>query len=86
MSVPPSSESGAVVAEIEAILETCREEDENYERCNAPAEFILWGKLLPSDALGPRCYDHAAKHVGHGALGDPAWAIFDLRRVARIRA
>ena len=52
--------------------ETCHEElgaDHNFKRCNRPAEFILWGKLLPPEALGPRCYTHAADHVGDQALG-----------------
>lgn len=59
---------------------TCREWIEaKADCCNAPAEFILWGKLIPPDGLGPKCYDHAAAHVGHRALGDPSWAIVDLR-------
>ena len=61
------------------LVTSCREYLENGERCWAPAEFILWGKMLPQDAFGPRCYDHAAAHVGHRALGDPSWAIADLR-------
>lgn len=61
--------------------EWCREDlgpEANYNRCGAPAEFILWGKLLPPEALGPRCYDHAAAHVGHLALSDPSYAIYHL--------
>ena len=58
------------------VIEYCREvlpeEEQSLEpggdRCQKRAEFILWGKLLP-EALGPRCYDCAAKHVGHRALG-----------------
>lgn len=46
-----------------------------------PAEFILWGKLLPPEALGPRCYDHAARQVGHRALNDPSYAIYHLPRI-----
>lgn len=65
------------------LLTCCREVDEDGERCAAPAEFILWGKLIPADGLGPRCYDHAAKHVGAYALGDPSWAIADLRPLTR---
>jgi hypothetical protein len=66
---------------------TCREWcDEKINRCNEPAEFVLWGKLFPPDALGPRCYDHAAKWAGHRALGDPAWAIIDLRPLLRLLA
>ncbi len=57
---------------------TCREWVEN-DRCNAPAEFVLWGKLIDPEGLGPRCYDHAAKWVDHRGLGDPSYAIIDLR-------
>jgi hypothetical protein len=73
-------------ARAEALRETCREwPDGADDRCNAPAEFILWGKLFPPEALGPRCYDHAVEHTGHNM---PArvdqWAVFDLRaRAAR---
>ena len=58
----------------------------NDNRCNAPAEFILWGKLIPPDGLGPRCYDHAAKHIGHRGLtrpGKSGWAVADLRPLIR---
>lgn len=65
------------------VREFCREWPDGGERCNAPAEFILWGKLLPPEALGPRCHDHAAKHVGHRALTDPSWAIFHLAGLYR---
>jgi hypothetical protein len=63
----------------------CREwiGEDKFNHCNAPAEFVLWGKLFPADALGPRCYDHAAAHAGHRALGDPSWAIIDLRPARR---
>ena len=63
----------------------CREwcEDKS-DRCNEPAEFVLWGKLFEPSALGPRCYDHAATHAGHQALGDPSWAIIDLRPALRL--
>jgi hypothetical protein len=67
------------------VREHCREDlgPPSYVRCNEQAEFLLWGKLFPPEALGPRCYEHAAKHAGHRALGDPAWAIFDLRGLTR---
>lgn len=54
--------------------------------CNAPAEFLLWGKLIDPEGLGPRCYDHAAKHIGHHALtphGLTQYALLDLRGLAR---
>ncbi len=55
-------------------------------RCTARAEFILWGKLFKPEALGPRCYDHAASHAGHSGLtrpGKSGWAIADLRPLIR---
>lgn len=66
-----------------AVSESCREEMADGSRCGAPAETILWGKLLPSEAFGPRCYEHAAKHIGGRAVHDPTWAAFDLRRLYR---
>ena len=47
----------------------CREwVEEKADSCGADAEYLLWGKLIPAEGLGPRCYDHAAEHVGHNAL------------------
>jgi hypothetical protein len=61
-------------------MTACREWcEDKANSCGQPAEFVLWGKLFPPEALGPRCYDHAAAHVGHRGLGDPSWAIIDLR-------
>jgi hypothetical protein len=69
-------------------LESCREElgeEADYERCGKPAEFILWGKLFPPEALGPRCYDCATQHVDHRALAPGSgYAIFDLRHVVEV--
>lgn len=63
-------------------LEFCRRRLEpSGEWCGADAEFIVWGKLYPAEALGPRCYDCAAEQVGHRALTDESHAIFHLRRV-----
>lgn len=73
-------------ARAEALRETCREwPDDAFDRCNQPAEFILWGKLFPPEALGPRCYEHAVKHTGHSMPSQvDQWAVFDLRtRAAR---
>jgi len=56
-----------------AATESCREdlgEEGNWERCNEPAEVILWNRELPKEALGPRCHKHAVAHVGEEALGD----------------
>lgn len=68
---------------MQTVIGSCREWlPEKADNCNAPTEYVLWGKLIPTEALGPRCYDHAAEHVGHRALGDPAWAIIDLWKLA----
>jgi hypothetical protein len=66
------------------LVTTCREWV-GTDRCNEPAEFLLWGKLIDAEGLGPRCYDHAAVHVGHRAL-DPnsGYALIDLRPARRI--
>jgi hypothetical protein len=47
------------------------------------ADFILWGKLLPPEALGPRCYDHAEKWVPGVSGRADQYAVFDLRPVRR---
>lgn len=61
----------------------CREWPVNGDRCDAPSEFVLWGKLIPPEGLGPRCYDHAAKHVGHRALSSRSYSLISLRRLAQ---
>lgn len=65
----------------DGLREWCREDLADGERCHAPADFFLWGKMFPAEALGPRCYDHAVEHTHHSM---PArcdqWAVFDLRR------
>lgn len=53
-----------------------------------PAEFILWGKLFPAEALGPACYGHAAEHLPSGALSPMQigqYAVFDLRGLRRVQ-
>jgi hypothetical protein len=70
------------VAAGKIVREGCREElgAPTYEKCWRPAEFVLWGKLIPPEALGPRCYEHAARHVPDDALRPGSdWAILDLR-------
>jgi hypothetical protein len=64
---------------------SCREwKDEKFDRCNAPSEYVLWGKLLPPEALGPRCYDCAVKHVPSSALTNgSSWALINIERLAR---
>jgi len=71
-------------ADYEPVVEWCRELLEDHSRCPNIAEFLIWGKLFPPEALGPRCYDCAAKHVGHRNLGGKQAAILDLRRLARL--
>jgi hypothetical protein len=47
---------------------------------------IIWGKLFPLEALGPRCLDHAAKHIGWASMSRlDQVAVFDLRLVERRR-
>ena len=82
------------MSDIEATMTTlqehvggCREDfgPPTYRLCWKPAEYVLWGKLIPPEALGPRCYDHAAKHLGHQALGVGAnYALINLRDLARV--
>jgi hypothetical protein len=60
--------------------EWCREEDEHGDRCARRAEFLLWGKLFPPDALGPRCHEHAIKHTHYSMPSrTDQWAVYDLR-------
>lgn len=73
-----------LVATIQQHVGGCREwcPDKN-ENCWAPAEFVLWGKLIPTEGLGPRCYDHAAKHVGHDGLRSRSnWAMININDLA----
>jgi hypothetical protein len=60
-------------------LEHCRAcRDERDEIVTA--DFILWGKLLPPEQMGPRCYDHTAGYLGYRAMSQiDQWAVFDLR-------
>jgi hypothetical protein len=62
----------------------CREElgeAHNFSKCWEPTEFILWGKMFPPEALGPKCYDHAAEHLNSRmSLQEiEQIAVFDLR-------
>jgi hypothetical protein len=48
------------------MTEFCRHiVNDEQDHCGKPAEFIVWGKLFPKEALGPRCYDHMADQLGH---------------------
>lgn len=53
---------------------------------NVSADFIFWGKLYPPEALGPKCYDCAAKLLPHAMLGEHTLrqsAVIDLRLFRR---
>lgn len=50
--------------------------------CNEPADFILWGKLVGPDDLGPRCEKHLAKTIPRTMIDQ--CAVVDLRGVNRI--
>lgn len=74
----------SIVAErlAERMSETCREwlEGDISTRCHERAAFIIWGKLSPREALGPRCYAHAVDHLGFNfSYQVDQWAVFDLR-------
>lgn len=64
------------------LREHCREcrDELPYGTPNVPADFILWGKFFEPEAFGPKCYDHAQKHLGHAAMSRiDQYAVFDLR-------
>lgn len=64
--------------------EYCRECRDLEPSVFTPAEFILWGKLFPREALGPRCYEHAASHISPWGMGRiEEYAVYDLRLVNR---
>lgn len=67
-------------------LEFCREWPSGAAApCGKPATVIIWGKLMNREALGPRCDDHAADHIGGDYYSDRLnqWAVFDLRGLVR---
>jgi hypothetical protein len=74
------------LAAIQKHVGGCREElgaEANHNKCRAPAEYVLWGKLIAAEGLGPRCYDHAAKHIGHHGLASRSgWALINLNDLA----
>lgn len=62
--------SSDILSVLQREVGSCREW-KGDNRCGTPSEYVLWGKLLDPEALGPR------------GLGDPGWAIIDLKRLAR---
>jgi hypothetical protein len=71
-------------AALAPLVTTCREWV-GVNRCNEPAEFLLWGKLIPDEGLGPRCYEHAALYIDyHGLYPNSGYALVDLRPARKI--
>ena len=56
------------------------------EWCGKDADMIVWGKLFPPEALGPRCEEHAAEQLGWRTVDDRDVAIFRLRDVMPLSA
>lgn len=79
---PKATDQGGVPQKL-----ACRREfpERSYERCGKPAEFIVWGKLFPKEALGPRCRDCLEDQCGHRAPGDPSYAIYHLPELPALR-
>jgi hypothetical protein len=73
-------DAAATLQAMQRVVGGCREwMDETCRICGEPTEYVLWGKLIPPQGLGPRCYDHAAKWVGAAALAPRSgWALVDL--------
>lgn len=83
-----ADERGTALDEAEATLakvrrEWCREckDEREFGAPGVPADFILWGKLFPPEALGPKCWMHAEKHIGRGMTQIDQWAVYDLRPI-----
>lgn len=65
--------------------ECCRECRDFEPPLYTRADFILWGKLLPPEAMGPKCYDHTADHLGWFAMSRiDQYAVYDLRPVNKL--
>lgn len=76
------SDKESALAVLQRHVGHCREWTDNRP-CNAMAEFLLWGKLIPAEGLGPRCYEHAVKHVGYHALASRSnYALVNLADLA----
>jgi len=64
----------------------CREElgAPSYDKCWEPAEYVLWGKLIPPEGLGPRCYEHARGYIdAHSLASGTTSALIHLGDLAR---
>lgn len=73
------------MAEWSVLDEVCRECRDllPYGDKIPQAEFVLWGKFFPQEALGPRCSGHADKYFPIH-LADQ-YAVIDLRRARQER-
>jgi hypothetical protein len=74
-----------LVDEIRHNVGPCREwVEDKLNICGAPTDYILWGKLIDPDGLGPRCYEHAALHVGHHSALAPrsGYALINVMELA----
>lgn len=68
-------------------MEYCREEinsGDDFRKCLQPARYIIWGKLFPPEALGPRCQFHAVKYFPAYSPEVYQWAVYDLDRQAHV--
>lgn len=59
-----------ILAVLQAHVGGCREElgAPTFEKCWEAAEYVLWGKLIPAEGLGPRCHKHARQHISEQGL------------------
>lgn len=66
------------------IVEWCRHENGDGDRCNAESVVIVWGKLFEAWDLGPRCVDHLPHEVQryYPTRLDQV-AVLDLRGLSR---
>ena len=78
------SEASDQLAVLQRHIGGCREwVEEKHDKCWKPAEYVLWGKLIPSDGLGPRCYEHAQKWIDcHGLRSRSNYALINLSDLA----
>ena len=62
--------------------------EEKANRCGERAVVMFWGKLFDPEALGPRCDEHATKHLNgrywKHLIAD-GWAIMDLTDLYHVR-
>ncbi len=78
-------ESQSILVVLQQHIGGCREwVEEKNDKCWEPAEYVLWGKLIPSEGLGPRCHKHAAEHIDHyGLASRSGYALINLNDLAR---